>query len=212
VEATRWLLGPLDGGALKVFGRNLEGQAGDGTRSRAANPVTADSLRGVVLAAGGGRFSLAVTSDGRTHSWGANDRAQLGRAAGSSDPSVGALDSLRIPLAITAGGSHALAITPQRTVVTWGDEMSFAEVPGLKDVVAIAAGGPSGGSSGGHSVAVTARGEVFTWSSGRAPTNWPMPASPARGAESRRSRAPARARRRGDCLLEARTPCWPTRC
>jgi alpha-tubulin suppressor-like RCC1 family protein len=76
-----------DDGTVWTWGWSRYGQLGDGTtgnhachtydRCRGA-PVRVTGLGNVRAVAGGGKHSLAVTTDGRVWAWGANDMGQLG--------------------------------------------------------------------------------------------------------------------------------------
>ena len=68
----------LSGGAVKCWGRNVEGQLGDGSTANRAVPVNvAGSVTGTRISAGGGH-TCVVTSAGGLKCWGDNTYYQIG--------------------------------------------------------------------------------------------------------------------------------------
>lgn len=66
-------------GAVWAWGRNLEGQVGDGTwTSPHETPAQVSGLNNVVSVDAGGYHNLALKSDGTVWAWGRNARGQLG--------------------------------------------------------------------------------------------------------------------------------------
>jgi alpha-tubulin suppressor-like RCC1 family protein len=92
-------------------------------------PVTVSSLKDVRAIAAGGDFSLALLGNGTVMSWGMNNSGELGDGSTSG------------PQSCTFG--HPCSPTPVR-------------VHGLRDVIAIAAGGE-------HALALLAGGTVMAW-------------------------------------------------
>ena len=98
-------------GTVAGFGHNAKGQVGIGsTNSPVATPAPVAGLTGVIAIAAGGEHSLALKSDGKVMSWGYRYYGQLGLGS----------------------GTYASCTTNECT--------SPVEIPGLTDVVAIAAG------------------------------------------------------------------------
>ena len=67
-------------GTVLAWGRNTEGQLGDGTTTSRTTPVAVRLPDGVTVTdiAAGGDHSLAPTSTGSALAWGGNDFGQLG--------------------------------------------------------------------------------------------------------------------------------------
>ncbi|GGP44685.1 hypothetical protein GCM10010214_16960 [Streptomyces abikoensis] len=107
-------------GLVKGWGRNLDGQVGDGTVTNRPTPVAVLGLTGVIAVSGGDRHTLALTSDGQVWAWGANNSGQLGDGTTTkkTTPQQVGLPPVR---AIAAGGYHSLALGNDGTVFTWGD-------------------------------------------------------------------------------------------
>jgi|GEM_PF-3139448 hypothetical protein len=65
-------------GAAWVWGRNVEGQLGDGTRTNRVAPIQISDLNDVFAIAGGGYHTIALKNDGTVWAWGNNYYGQLG--------------------------------------------------------------------------------------------------------------------------------------
>ncbi|MFG2112171.1 Ig-like domain repeat protein [Streptomyces sp. NPDC048718] len=110
-----------------AWGQNTYGQLGDGTTTRRLTPVAVDLPAGVRLtevsgAAGGGWYSLGLTSDHRVLAWGRGDSGQLGDGANtnSSTPvEVDIPDGVEIT-DIDAGFDFGYALTSEGRVLAWG--------------------------------------------------------------------------------------------
>ncbi|SET99274.1 Alpha-tubulin suppressor [Stigmatella erecta] len=171
----------LPNGSVRSWGRNLDGQLGNGSSSNSAWPVTVQMagldegvmpLGQVRAVAGGAKHSLALQADGSVWAWGGNASGQLGVSTpeGKSPLAlrVGGLGRAR---AVAAGHSHSLALLQDGTVWAWGantrgqlgDGTNAAhsvpvQVAGLSGVVGIAAGSE-------HSLALKTDGTVWSWGS-----------------------------------------------
>lgn len=117
-------------GTVAGWGRNSAGELGDGSNTSSSAAVAVDhtgALAGktVVAVSGGGRFSLALCSDGTVHAWGDNESGQLGDASGSDSNVPVAVDrsgvlSGKTVVAISAGAGHSLALCADGTLAAWG--------------------------------------------------------------------------------------------
>src|SRR6185312_1603769 len=65
-------------GTVWTWGRNVNGQLGDGTFTNRSAPVQVSGLTAATAAAGGENHSLALKSDGTVWAWGDNSRGELG--------------------------------------------------------------------------------------------------------------------------------------
>ena len=180
-------------GGVKCWGRNLEGQVGDGTSGQTATPRPAPqdvvSLNNdVVAVTAGSSHTCALTTKGGVKCWGRNFEGQLGNGATSpldqpSTTPVDVLDQNGDPLvgvaAIASGYLHTCALTTGGGVKCWGKNEdgqlgnttifnqptpvdvcsdSFC-VSNLTGVAAIAAGGA-------HTCALMITGEMKCWGRG----------------------------------------------
>ncbi|HQI69830.1 MAG TPA: hypothetical protein PLT47_03720, partial [Bacteroidales bacterium] len=65
-------------GTVWAWGRNTDGQLGDGTNISKNIPTQITSLTGIIAIAGGEYHSLAIKNDGTVWAWGKNSKGQLG--------------------------------------------------------------------------------------------------------------------------------------
>lgn len=172
-------------GRVYTWGRNNAGQLGQGDfRDRNAPAiVSAGGLEKVTVAdvAAGSDFVVALTRSGQIWCWGSNERGQLGQGdmGGFSnfprEVKAGSLRGVKFSK-LAAGSTHCLALSRTGEVYTWGGNaqgqlgLGDLEDRGLPMAImhrfsrsrvdAVAAGAE-------HSVALTEKGEVFTFGSNR---------------------------------------------
>ncbi|MCF7826663.1 MAG: choice-of-anchor D domain-containing protein [Candidatus Marinimicrobia bacterium] len=118
-------------GKLYTWGRNNEGQLGNGSTDSSSVPVEVDmngALAGktVQAIAAGGQHALILTTDNKLFSWGRNDQGQLGDASEVSSATVpvqvkmdGELSNKTIA-AVAAGYNTSYALTVDGEVYVWG--------------------------------------------------------------------------------------------
>jgi alpha-tubulin suppressor-like RCC1 family protein len=144
-------------GTVVAFGRNNNGQLGDGTTTDRDYPVPVRGLTDVVKLAGGSQQSVALTRDGSVWVWGNNTFGNLGQG---TEDSVAHAEPARVPglsgvVDIASGRDHVLALHADGTVSAWGYNVSGqvgngasgtgnevhapVKAVGLTDVVAVAA-------------------------------------------------------------------------
>jgi hypothetical protein len=102
----------LTDGSLVGWGRNLQGQIGDGTKTERSLPVVIAGLTGITKISARTGHSVALDSTGKTWSWGLNVNGQLG--LGNS----GLGTERTVPTQMTA-------ISNIRDVVTGGSMTTF---------------------------------------------------------------------------------------
>lgn len=161
--------------SLLAWGKNGDGQLGDGTLTARAVPVPVKLPPGVSIVAvsAGAVHSLALTSDGRVLAWGKNNRGELGDGSTASSPLpvwVKLPRGVKITV-IAAGSVNSLAVTSSGDVLAWGwdafgqlgdgtritsDIPVRVKLPRGVRVVAVSAGEQ-------HCLALTARGRVLAW-------------------------------------------------
>ncbi len=167
-----------------AWGRNTDGQLGNGGTSGSSLPAGVDvagvlSGKTVIGFAAGEFHSLALCSDGTLAAWGDNSVGQLGNASLTSstvpvEVSTAGLLAGRKVVAIAAGYAHSLALCSDGTLAAWGYNPSgqignnstansdspvvvnMAGVLGGRTVVSIAAGAY-------HSLALCMDGTVASW-------------------------------------------------
>lgn len=168
---------------VECWGKNSNGQLGDGTSSESTTPVTVSGLTSDIAAIGAGLLhTCALTTTGGIKCWGNNQFGQLGdgRICGSFYNTP--VDVLELPsgvAAVAAGSYHTCAITIAGGVKCWGDNRfgelgdgqgcgTFScstpvDVTGLSGAATAVSAGGAGGSGSGHTCAVTAAGTLRCW-------------------------------------------------
>ncbi|MCC6352962.1 MAG: hypothetical protein IT577_03695, partial [Verrucomicrobiae bacterium] len=161
-----------DDGALRAWGKNANGQLGDGSTQDRSSPVAVSNLSGAVQAVAGGEFSLALRGDGTAWSWGYNASGQLGNGTNVFRSLPGTVTGLSGVVALAAGSDHALALLSNGAVRAWGSNAEGqlgdgtrtnrwvpVAVGGLSNVVGIGAGAM-------QSYAVDGSGQLWAWGEG----------------------------------------------
>jgi uncharacterized delta-60 repeat protein len=175
-----------------AWGNNNLGRLGINSTTNTPNPTHVNSslLNGktIISVAGGGRHTLALTSEGKVYSWGANGSGQLGNGTTSttatSVPVAVTGLSTKIVTAIAAGYDHSLALCSDGALYAWGlnsggqlgngtvntgnqstpvlvDATSTSSALRTKRVVRIASG-----SAAYHSLALCSDGTLVAWGRG----------------------------------------------
>jgi alpha-tubulin suppressor-like RCC1 family protein len=115
-------------GTVRSWGRNTDGQLGNGDPLPGANkttPVKVANLSGVKAIATDGfaRHALALKQDGTVRSWGDDDSGQLGNGdplPGTDKAAPVRVKNLSGVKAVAAGGYHSLALLSSGKVRSWG--------------------------------------------------------------------------------------------
>jgi alpha-tubulin suppressor-like RCC1 family protein len=174
-------------GQLYAFGLNGEGQLGNTTNNNTlnANPTpTQISLPGasgpIVQVAGGGDFTLALTSTGQLYTFGENFYGQLGNGSGvgttAANPTPTQVSLTGAPVQVAAGIYHSLALTSTGQVYAFGTNFNgeLGNTNNLENgnanptptqVALPGAGGAAVQISAGEadSMAITSTGQLFTF-------------------------------------------------
>jgi alpha-tubulin suppressor-like RCC1 family protein len=159
-------------GIARTWGRNNEGQLGDGTVADRSQKRRLDSVTAALSSAAFGKaHGMAVTAAGEVLSWGDNFFGQLGDDSDASRRIPSAVGGLSGVVQVAAGDDHSLALCVDGSVWAWGRNQSgqlgdgtFANraapvrVAGLANIVRIAAGAR-------HSIALDTDGTVWAWGS-----------------------------------------------
>lgn len=140
-----------DGGVMKCWGRNLDGQLGDGSTFDRIVAVDVLGMGDDITSIATGSQHTCAVRNGGVHCWGDNFDSQLGQGEGTGVP----LES-RVPLAVpglasgvaqvSAGDSHTCALMTNGGVKCWGwgwgamPVTSPQDVPGLSQAVAVSVG------------------------------------------------------------------------
>lgn len=149
----------LMGGQVRCWGRNVEGQLGNGSNSDTSRPVAVEDvdgngpLDGVVQVSAGKHFTCATFANGRIVCWGEGIAGQLGNDATSSSNLpvrvVGLSGSgfLGNAAEVQAGELHACARVNSGRVYCWGNdafgELGNGTAPGDDKPVEVTVPGPA---------------------------------------------------------------------
>jgi hypothetical protein len=111
----------LSDGTLRCWGRNRDGQLGDGANTDSSIPVRVSGLTGAVAVSAGAGLTCAVLSEGTVSCWGDNPTGQLGSGAtvAQSNEPV-AVAGLSGAVAVATGAGHACVVLSGGAVTCWG--------------------------------------------------------------------------------------------
>ena len=160
----------LDDGTVWAWGRNEDGQLGDGSTTISLTPVRVAGLGGITAISAGGSHSLAFReSDGKVWAWGSNSSRQLGLPStttfSATPVEVGGLAAIA---SVVACGQHNLALDSSGAAWGWGanafGQLGDGTTAETETPVAVQLSGVEAiGCGFAHSMAVAQGGSVFTW-------------------------------------------------
>jgi alpha-tubulin suppressor-like RCC1 family protein len=160
---------------VKCWGKNDEGQLGNGSTMESLVPTPIASLTDIVQVVAASRFTCALERAGQVHCWGANTLGQLGTGSPNAAPNPSpAVTGVSDAIAIWVGYEHACAVRRTGEVKCWGaagnGQVGSGAVPDdasiPKPTAVVGISGALGISTGGdHSCATTASGSVLCWGS-----------------------------------------------
>jgi len=110
-------------GGAKCWGRNLNGEVGNGANTNAGSPVSVTGLTtNVVSVRAGWSFACALTTAGAIHCWGSNEYGKLGAplVQGSSRTPVIVPGLESNVIAFDLGPHNACVVRTGGTVSCWG--------------------------------------------------------------------------------------------
>jgi len=166
-------------GRVKCWGQDRYGQLGDGTVFQPVSSTSAQPVVGVTTAtalAVGLQHACAVLAGGSVTCWGSDTAGQMADgtlASPDENPTPHVVAGVTGAVSIAAGSAHTCALLANATVQCWGADSTgqigdgtvgspaFSApnvVPGLTNVIAIAAGG-------GSTCAIVTGGAVKCWGS-----------------------------------------------
>jgi hypothetical protein len=159
-------------GAVKCWGRNAEGQLGDGTSVNRSVPTQVVGLTsGAASVSVGGNFTCAVTTAGALLCWGHNNFGQLGDGTTTQRNIPVAVSGLGSGVAsASAGMHHTCAVTAAGALRCWGlnsnGELGDGTTAQRHTPVTVSGlgSGVAGVSAGaGHTCARTSAGAAWCW-------------------------------------------------
>ena len=146
---TRHTCALLNDQSLRCWGRNSEGQLGDGTTTNRRNPVQV--LTGVQQVSSGVEHTCALLTGGSVRCWGRNGDGRLGDGTTTdrqspvevlASGSTQGTDVLGGVTRISAGSSHTCALLSDQTVRCWGANGFFGDEGALGDGTATSRSNP----------------------------------------------------------------------
>ncbi|HQY47701.1 MAG TPA: FG-GAP-like repeat-containing protein, partial [Usitatibacteraceae bacterium] len=163
-------------GLVFAFGRNANGQLGNGSTISSSRPTAVPGVAGVTALAAGANHALVARSDGTVLAWGFNASGQLGDGTTQSRTSAVAPAGLGFVKAVAAGRHHSLALTPGGAVFAWGlnddgqvgDGTAAATRTTPVAVAGLASGVKAIAAGGRHSLALRDDGTVLAWGANEA--------------------------------------------
>jgi hypothetical protein len=166
----------LEDGSVRCWGRNREGQLGNGGTTNAAAPVAVQGLGGRAVAiAGGFQHTCAVLESGSVRCWGNNEYGELGNgtttAFGVANPASVSVADISDAVAITAGRYFTCALSANGTVRCWGDaaggQLANGATSGRVTTPVVVSGLPAPAialeANARNPCAVLANGTVYCW-------------------------------------------------
>lgn len=162
----------LQTGGVQCWGRNDNGQLGNGANLNLSTPVAVIGLGGPVTAlAAGANHTCALLQSGAIQCWGDNTNGQLGDQSVVSRNQPVAVTGLAGPAkGVTAGSAHTCALLADGRMQCWGDNSrgqlgdgtrqdrkSAVLVTNLSDVIVKIAAGRL------HTCALAADGDLYCW-------------------------------------------------
>lgn len=119
----------LEDGTVYAWGRNDEGQLGNGTYEYSEKPQKVLKLSNIIDISTGDYFSMALDSNGNIFTWGSNFTGELGNGTytdiynninNNSNVPI-KVEGLERCIQISSGHQLAAALTVEGTVYSWGD-------------------------------------------------------------------------------------------
>lgn len=111
-------------GTLRAWGKNANGQLGNGTTTDSIIPVRVSGLSNVIAIASGYDHSAALNGDGTVWTWGKNANGQLGNGTTTDSVTPVQVSGLSEVTDIAAGNGDTLALKIDSTVWAWGSNDS----------------------------------------------------------------------------------------
>lgn len=130
----------LDSGAVGCWGRNGDGQLGDGTTVNRLSPVVVTGFNGTPGNKArdisvGSAYSCANKTNFTVECWGSDADGHLGNGPGQTDSAVpAAVPGLTDVIFITSGVTHTCSTSPLGTLQCWGKNQ-FGEIDPAGGVV-----------------------------------------------------------------------------
>ncbi len=110
----------LSTGGVQCWGKNENGQLGDGTLVSKNYPVTVSGISNAIAISAGFETSCALLSTGTVKCWGRNSSGQLGDGSQTQRLTPVAVSGLSSAVAISTGSNHNCALLSSGAAKCWG--------------------------------------------------------------------------------------------
>src|SRR5439155_640288 len=110
----------LGDGTVWCWGRNSDGQLGNGTTIGSPVPGRVAGLPSATAVSGGFQHTCALLADGTVQCWGRNLEGQLGDGTTTSSSTPVRVGGITGAVAVSAGILHTCALLANGTVKCWG--------------------------------------------------------------------------------------------
>jgi alpha-tubulin suppressor-like RCC1 family protein len=110
----------LSNGDVKCWGRNVEGQLGNGKATNSLVPVKVKGIAKVTALASGHSHTCARLANGTVACWGSNNKGQLGNGTTKNSRVPVVVKGIKKAISVTAGSLHTCALLSSGKVKCWG--------------------------------------------------------------------------------------------
>ena len=107
-------------GTVACWGRNDDGQLGDGTRTPRARAAAVSGLDDAISIGAGDRHTCAVRMGGSVVCWGADDAGQIGDSSGARRLTPTPVAGVTGARAVAAGDGFSCTLRNNGSVICWG--------------------------------------------------------------------------------------------
>ena len=111
----------VDGGGVKCWGNNFNGELGNGSMKNSSTPVLVGGILGAIAVNSGYEHSCVVFPGGTVSCWGTNHIGELGDGTLMSSPTPISVGGLGGVVASSSGAAHTCALLADGSLYCWGD-------------------------------------------------------------------------------------------